>query len=1528
MPGYTNLKANGLNTSPNSLMKPEGSLEVAKNVIIRRDNVIEPRRGFKTFGTSFPSASDRAKQLMVYKNRILRQYASTLQFDSNGSGSFSSFNGSYSETETGLRIRSLESNSNFYFTTSEGIKKLSAITASDFSTSPGFVENSGGIKAVDLTSTLKTTYGSTTGFLPQDSTVAYRVVWGTKDLNSNIILGTPSQRTEIYNEMIQLLLIDYSHLLDSLDRITDTTTTARIGNGDYVNTYKLPNTATAVDLSTKLLQLVSAIDNDIFLADDPGTAPLNIDTVASAGGLIPGSSYTITFLPGDPSTLVSKGDVIYVSGINAATINTLSGLHTVSDVTATTLTYSTTATGAVTFSTPEIHSGNFRNINVTNPMGTIDSPTPHSELVLIQNFISLIISNLKLEPITIITALNRSTYITSLTTTTSSNVSLTITIPSGVTTNYFYQVYRGDISQAIGVVVLDNLVPNDEMQLIYEAYTTITVGSITFTDITPDAFRGANLYTNEASGEGILQANDIPPFAKDINSFKGSTFFANCRTRYRSGLNLLGVSELITQYNAGKTPTLTISDGTTTNTYSFILGLKEKFSINFATGAITGAVLDRVGVVPGYYWSFSSANNVTNYYVWYKVDTETDPAIAGKTGIMVPIVAGYTSTQVAQATRDYISLYFKDFTCTSATTTLTVETTDYGGTTNASNGTVPGMVITLVTDGQGEDSTLKRVLLSSVVSPSIAVDETARSLVRIINKNITDIVYAYYVSGNNTVPGQMQIESRVLSTTPFYLQSNNATVGSNFNPDISPLLSITGITIANPTVITTSNPHSMVTGDKVFITDTNVTSTPTLNAIHTITRISANTFSVSINVTATASVTGAATRLVDAIAAENNSQVNRVYYSKYQQPEAVPQLNYYDVGARDKKILRIFPIRDSLFIFKEDGLYRISGEAIPFSLALFDSSCILLAPDSVAVLDNNIFCFTQKGLSTVSEAGVSTVSRAIDTEILRLPTFINFKTASWATSYESDNSYLFWTLKNSTDSVANICYRYSLLTRSWTTYDKSNTCGIINQLDDKLYLGAGDTNYIEQERKQFLRQDYADREYSVALTASNYTSNIIHFNSITNFEIGDVLEQTQTISVFTYNMLLKKLDLDSGPVYSDYYSTLATSAGLNIRLPIEALASKLDSDSGVSNKTFLPTNVDIVTDIIIINSHMYYTGMRLTLTSTGTLPAGLALATKYYVIKIDNNSFKLASTLNNANVPTPIDITDTGSGIHSVLSEDFTFLTETKTSTVSAIGVGTGVVEITTTNSHGLITGRYVTLTSTNSTPAINGQYVVTVTAHNKFTIATTVNIVGTSGTYVTDVDNYTDIQVCYNKIIERLNSNTGVVYTNYEPINYETKLEVVITAINSGAKNITINKAIDFIVGPMTLYKAISTEIIYSPVTGGDPQTLKHIGEATIMFQSRTFTSGTFSFSTDLLPAFIDVNFSANGNGIFGNGKFGEEWFGGEANAAPIRTLVPRDCQRHRFLNIKFEHSVARESYSIFGITLFGSVTSQRAYR
>lgn len=60
------------------------------------------------------------------------------------------------------------------------------------------------------------------------------------------------------------------------------------------------------------------------------------------------------------------------------------------------------------------------------------------------------------------------------------------------------------------------------------------------------------------------------------------------------------------------------------------------------------------------------------------------------------------------------------------------------------------------------------------------------------------------------------------------------------------------------------------------------------------------------------------------------------------------------------------------------------------------------------------------------------------------------------------------------------------------------------------------------------------------------------------------------------------------------------------------------------------------------------TGTRVRLTTTTTLPAGLATATDYYVIASSTTTFKLATTYANAVAGTAINITDAGTGTHTV----------------------------------------------------------------------------------------------------------------------------------------------------------------------------------------------------------------------------------------------------------------------------------------
>ena len=277
------LKALGLNLSPNQLELPNGSLTVANNVIIKRNDVLEQRRGFKIYGNAFGSSGNRISQLFSYKARILRQYSDTIQFDSDGAGTFSSFSGSYSQAEPGLRTKSIEANGNFYFTSSNGIKVLSAASNSEFNSNAGYIINAGVPKAIDFTAATIPPTNNSIGFLPADSAVAYRTTWAIKDANTNLKIGSPSQPVAVYSPLTQLLNQSTLNVLEALDSVAISPIIPFFSNyKNYVNSFKVGLTTNPVTLRTNLINLAIQIDNDIRFANNPGTGGVPITIVQTA----------------------------------------------------------------------------------------------------------------------------------------------------------------------------------------------------------------------------------------------------------------------------------------------------------------------------------------------------------------------------------------------------------------------------------------------------------------------------------------------------------------------------------------------------------------------------------------------------------------------------------------------------------------------------------------------------------------------------------------------------------------------------------------------------------------------------------------------------------------------------------------------------------------------------------------------------------------------------------------------------------------------------------------------------------------------------------------------------------------------------------------------------------------------------------------------------------------------------------------------------------------------------------------------
>lgn len=72
-------------------------------------------------------------------------------------------------------------------------------------------------------------------------------------------------------------------------------------------------------------------------------------------------------------------------------------------------------------------------------------------------------------------------------------------------------------------------------------------------------------------------------------------------------------------------------------------------------------------------------------------------------------------------------------------------------------------------------------------------------------------------------------------------------------------------------------------------------------------------------------------------------------------------------------------------------------------------------------------------------------------------------------------------------------------------------------------------------------------------------------------------------------------------------------------------------------------------DIVTMAGHGFKTGNGpFQLSTTTTLPAGLSLTTDYYAIWISSSTFYIATSIANAQAATRVDITDTGTGTHTL----------------------------------------------------------------------------------------------------------------------------------------------------------------------------------------------------------------------------------------------------------------------------------------
>lgn len=279
---------------------------------------------------------------------------------------------------------------------------------------------------------------------------------------------------------------------------------------------------------------------------------------------------------------------------------------------------------------------------------------------------------------------------------------------------------------------------------------------------------------------------------------------------------------------------------------------------------------------------------------------------------------------------------------------------------------------------------------------------------------------------------------------------------------------------------------------------------------------------------------------------------NYLYFSKSQQPEAVP-LNYWlAVGSANTSIKRLVAARDVLFVVKDDGIYCVSGnDPTTFTVYPLDVQQTVIGPNNLAVLNNLLYFVGAQGVVQMDQSGDhNIISIPIQQTLMQYTTNVypNFAELSWGMAYQAQHKYILSVPTASTDEAAQVQFVFDYVTNTWVTWARTMTCGIEDTTTKCLWY----TNYntddalIYQERKNLNQTDYCDEMYGLTITGNTSTT-VLTVNAIpVDASVGDSLYQPPYLSVIT--------GLDSGNnriTVSDVLSWNTSNAAANVAIPID-----------------------------------------------------------------------------------------------------------------------------------------------------------------------------------------------------------------------------------------------------------------------------------------------------------------------------------------------------------------------------------------
>lgn len=614
-------------------------------------------------------------------------------------------------------------------------------------------------------------------------------------------------------------------------------------------------------------------------------------------------------------------------------------------------------------------------------------------------------------------------------------VRLEFTVPSQISTNintgWFYQVYRS--SQ----VPITSTIQSDFQQIVQNFLTQDELNNhiVFFNDDKTEFFKGAYLYTNANSGEGELQANFRPPQAQSMSLYQKYLFYGNCRSRHL--LNFAVVDP--TKFTSSSYIEVKVGD------------LVRRYFVASETGNLTQRA--EVTAAAPITITTTIAHGIPAFGLNTVYLENTTVTVAGS-----PINGNYYAINVAVSTFqitdtiggaplngvglgpiDFQSVYQSQPTVVGV---AWVRATNVVTVTSVAHGLFAGMQVYISNSAGGAPDITTNVYTITTVptADTYTFDETAADTAGTANYNsINNVFYDNNVSSSPAVQIRDAAEALVKAI--------------NRDPLSLVYAQYTSSPIDTPGNIRLQEKNF---GEPIYL------------------RVSDDTtqlgFFPQIPTTYTTP---------DQVYSANEIVLNAVYFSKLEEPEAVPLVNFIPIGSEKAQILNIHALTNSLIVLKEDGVFRLTGDSPSnFVVSLLDGTVHAVARKSSTTFANQVVCLTNQGIVLINETAVQIISRIIENAIQPIVNngAIDLDTA--AVSYEIDRNYVITT--QTVDGQSQVTYCYNVITDSWTTWTWLFSYACVGP-EKILYLIDPTKKIILRERKNNNRIDFSGQWHDVTV---------------------------------------------------------------------------------------------------------------------------------------------------------------------------------------------------------------------------------------------------------------------------------------------------------------------------------------------------------------------------------------------------------------------------------------------------------------